>query len=107
MVTRLCCGRDHGGPVCPDGMVMCCLCFSRFGEADLYVDADGSRWDVCNPCRASEQQRARERRDHLGWITERELAAEPEAQQRHGGREQQLKGTGRQQPPADHDPNCP
>jgi hypothetical protein len=61
VVTRLCCGQDHGGPVCPDGLVMCCLCFSRFSEGDLYVDRDGTRWDICESCGAGEQRRQEER----------------------------------------------
>lgn len=33
--VRLCCGQRHFGPVCPDGKVMCCLCFQRFDRKDL------------------------------------------------------------------------
>jgi hypothetical protein len=52
--VRLCCGQRHEGAVCPDGLVMCCLCFSRFAAEDLHVTADGGREDVCNGCAALE-----------------------------------------------------
>jgi NMD protein affecting ribosome stability and mRNA decay len=55
-VTRLCCGRDHDGPVCPDGLVMCTLCFYRFEQADLWTE-DGTLWDICRECGSSEQGR--------------------------------------------------
>ena len=46
---RLCCGMRHYGPQCPDGKVMCCLCFCRF---DLYQLAEegGKKTDVCSSC---------------------------------------------------------
>lgn len=47
---RLCCGQQHAGVVCPDGKVMCCLCFDRFHEDELYVEADGDRVNVCRAC---------------------------------------------------------
>lgn len=54
MAVRICCGQDHAGAVCPDGLVMCCICFSRFPVSDLFVDQDGDRWDVCAGCGAGE-----------------------------------------------------
>ena len=48
--VRLCCGQRHWGPVCPDGKVMCQLCFERFWPAQLHVTADGQREDVCEDC---------------------------------------------------------
>jgi hypothetical protein len=32
--------------------VMCCICFEFRLPKDLYVDANGSKWDVCaaGPC---------------------------------------------------------
>jgi hypothetical protein len=51
--VRLCCGQRHLGAVCPDGMVMCCVCFYRFSPAGLYVDAQKDRWDVCLGCAPS------------------------------------------------------
>lgn len=47
---RLCCFQRHTGVVCPDGKVMCCLCFDRFEVAELFVEADGDTYDVCRPC---------------------------------------------------------
>ena len=46
---RLCCGSRHDGPVCPDGKVMCCVCFGRFSQDDLYRD-HGETWDICKEC---------------------------------------------------------
>lgn len=49
--VRLCCGQRHYGVQCPDGLVMCCLCFSRFPVEQLHVDpSDGRRVDVCIGC---------------------------------------------------------
>lgn len=52
--VRLCCNQRHAGPVCPDGKVMCCLCFNRFDPSDLSLLPDGRREDVCVACKASE-----------------------------------------------------
>lgn len=48
--VRLCCMQRHYGVVCPDGKIMCCLCYDRFDKLDLYVDSEGSRWDMCSKC---------------------------------------------------------
>ena len=48
--VRLCCGQRHFGPVCPDGMVMCCLCFERVSQDKLNVASNGQKEDVCNEC---------------------------------------------------------
>lgn len=56
--VRLCCGQSHWGPVCPDGLVMCCICFSRFEKSDLYVDAAGDRWDECRECGEANERQA-------------------------------------------------
>lgn len=54
---RVCCGQRHAGPVCPDGLVMCCICFRRVPVDQLAVDpADGRRWDVCQQCRSREME---------------------------------------------------
>lgn len=29
---------------------MCCICFSRFDQKDLYRDDNGNVWDVCKEC---------------------------------------------------------
>lgn len=53
--VRLCCGERHYGVVCPDGRVMCCICFEVVHQDDLSVDPDdGKRWDVCKTCAAAE-----------------------------------------------------
>ncbi len=54
--VRLCCGQRHNGPQCPDGKVMCCLCFDRFDLASLNVLADGTYEDVCKACAARERR---------------------------------------------------
>ena len=56
---RLCCMQRHYGVVCPDGKVMCELCYDRFDQADLWMDEDGSRWDVCAECHAHDEERVR------------------------------------------------
>lgn len=53
--VRLCCGQRHWGPQCPDGKVMCCMCFDRFEVEGLSVDPeDGITIDVCLACAANE-----------------------------------------------------
>jgi len=51
---RLCCGQQHWGPVCPDGRIMCQLCFERKYKHDLYVDDNQITWDICAQCHAQE-----------------------------------------------------
>ncbi len=48
--VRLCCGQRHLGPVCLDGKVMCCLCFSRVPQDQIHVLPDGKKEDVCLEC---------------------------------------------------------
>jgi hypothetical protein len=60
--VRLCCGQRHYGPLCPDGKVMCCLCFERFEVEDLSETADGSKQDVCRACAGHEAQMMEARR---------------------------------------------
>ena len=48
--VRLCCGQRHFGAVCPDGKVMCCLCFGRFPLDELSETVDGDKQDVCRAC---------------------------------------------------------
>lgn len=49
--VRLCCMQRHYGAQCPDGLVMCCVCFERVPVDQLEVDpADGRRWDRCTRC---------------------------------------------------------
>jgi hypothetical protein len=48
--VRLCCGHRHWGAMCPDGLVMCCICYGRFTPNNLFIDKDGQKWDMCIPC---------------------------------------------------------
>lgn len=48
--VRLCCGQRHWDAICPDGLVMCALCFDRFEIKDLHVTPDGNVENVCNRC---------------------------------------------------------
>ena len=51
--VRLCCGQRHYGARCPDGTVMCCVCFDKFTDDQLSTD-DGVLTDVCLSCAAGE-----------------------------------------------------
>jgi hypothetical protein len=54
--TRLCCGQKHLGPQCPDGKVMCCMCFERKELSELSTDEEsGKKCDVCADCEAKEK----------------------------------------------------
>jgi len=48
--VRLCCSQQHWGPVCLDGLVMCCICYGRYEPGELFVDATGVTWDMCEGC---------------------------------------------------------
>ena len=52
--VRLCCRQRHYGVLCPDGLVMCCLCYDRFPPELLHRDRDGVLEDVCQPCAEAE-----------------------------------------------------
>ena len=54
--VRVCCFQRHSSVQCPDGMTMCCLCFSRFPVEELNP-VEGGVEDVCLSC-------AREEKDH-------------------------------------------
>jgi hypothetical protein len=54
--VRLCCGQRHWTVQCPDGLVMCCLCFGRFPVTELHADEHGYIWDVCKTCKREEQE---------------------------------------------------
>ncbi len=47
--VRLCCGERHISKPCPDGKVMCALCFYRFDLWDLHNEGN-KLVDVCRPC---------------------------------------------------------
>lgn len=60
---RICCGERHHGPVCPDGLAMCCHCFKRVPRSRLHVLEEGGGADVssapiyedvCRTCKARE-----------------------------------------------------
>ena len=53
---RLCCGQQHYSAQCPDGKVMCGLCYNRFDTSDLWVDDDGIWVDVCKVCEIADKQ---------------------------------------------------
>ena len=53
--VRLCCFQRHLGPVCPDGKVICCLCFNRFEISELN-HTDGKPEDVCKHCAELERK---------------------------------------------------
>ena len=55
--VRLCCGSRHFGPVCPDGLVMCRMCFKRVHQDKLNVTADGIKENVCRDCEEEEKSR--------------------------------------------------
>jgi hypothetical protein len=44
------------GALSPLGWPYCCLCFKPLHEKDCWKDSEGQRWDVCVPCKLSEQQ---------------------------------------------------
>lgn len=49
--VKVCCGKqtsEHNGPVCPDGLVQCCICFKRFEPTPA------TEWDLCPDCEISE-----------------------------------------------------
>ncbi len=56
--VRLCCGERHWGAVCPDGNVMCCICFERVSQDDLRTLPNGKKEDVCKACDEMEKQHA-------------------------------------------------
>jgi hypothetical protein len=37
-----------------NGMIMCCICYEFKYPDQLYVDADGQKWDMCIACGARE-----------------------------------------------------
>lgn len=56
--------QRHSGVVCPDGKVMCCHCFERISQDDLWTDPeDGRKVDVCKPCKTREDEMMRRRQE--------------------------------------------
>lgn len=56
---RVCCGQQHTGAMCPDGLVMCCHCFERVGVDQLAVLLC-ELVDVCKPCAIKERDYPKE-----------------------------------------------
>lgn len=55
--VRLCCGQRHYGVQCPDGKVMCCMCFRRFKVEDLNINELSKKpEDVCKECARREKK---------------------------------------------------
>lgn len=62
---RVCCGQQHFGPVCPDGLVMCPICFRRNPKERLHILEGGDGTDatsapiysdVCRTCHEREER---------------------------------------------------
>lgn len=51
--VRLCCGQRHNTVQCPDGLVMCCICFHRVSIDMLNKTANGHE-DICLECAENE-----------------------------------------------------
>ena len=47
---RICCGKQHWGAVCPNGTVMCCMCFYNVTQDKLHVLPNGMKEDCCQEC---------------------------------------------------------
>lgn len=52
--VRLCCMQRHFGIVCPDGQVMCPICFERHPMHEGWRDPTGNLWDLCVACGEAE-----------------------------------------------------
>ena len=53
--VRLCCSSRHYGCVCPDGKVMCIICYNRVTIDKLHLLPNGKREDVCQSCADKEK----------------------------------------------------
>jgi hypothetical protein len=47
--TCMFCSQQHPGSVCPDNLVVCCMCFMRVPKSQLMVE-HGKVWNVCKEC---------------------------------------------------------
>lgn len=63
--VRSCCGQRHRGVQCPDGLVMCCLCFERVLASEL-SERDGQLEDVCRDCAEAEWAEVQRRGEQEG-----------------------------------------
>lgn len=84
---RTCCGQQHYGPVCPDGLVMCCHCFKRVPQDRLSVLEEGDGLDpasapicedVCRTCKKREDRWTTPTTNPAAAATRAELTAEQE-----------------------------
>ena len=57
---RLCCGQRHWTVACPDGLVLCGLCFCRKPVEEMNILPDGRRENVCKLCAEDERRRVPE-----------------------------------------------
>lgn len=55
--VRPCCGERHFGALCPDGSVMCCLCFNKYPLSAMSEEG-GVKTDVCPNCATIERLQA-------------------------------------------------
>jgi hypothetical protein len=53
---RVCCFQRHFGVVCPDGLIMCQLCFARFPKEQLNKLPDGTYENICSHCAEQEKR---------------------------------------------------
>lgn len=40
---------------CKDGHTLCCICFNCTPNNDLYIDAEGAKWDFCRAGTCAEE----------------------------------------------------
>lgn len=60
---RLCCGKQHLSVECPDGKVLCCICFERVEQSELNVLPDGKKENCCKRCVANEAMLAQSKHE--------------------------------------------
>jgi hypothetical protein len=52
---RLCCGQRHDGVQCPDGLVMCAICYNRVDPLHLNPLPEGGWENVCRMCHVEDR----------------------------------------------------
>lgn len=70
--VRVCCSQRHGSVACPDGLVVCCLCFQRFSMSELATTHDGRKTDVCLSCMEKEVEvkKRKSEASFVDWMTD-------------------------------------
>ena len=63
---RLCCGQRHWTVACPDGLVLCGMCFHRKPIEEMNVLPDGARENVCVLCAEDERRRIEAKFQKIG-----------------------------------------